>query len=156
MRVFLSSRTEPAAEFSEVLETACRSAGVDFDPPADAGQRTLRTAASRLHQLAEQEFERRTSALFASLASYFEHQGEHGTRQVDRLADPQSVAEELCITAQMTLDDLNRLRRRFALANHPDRAGSDGRKTATERMMIANMLIDREMKRRLSQRPPSS
>lgn len=139
-----------------MLETACRSAGFNFDAPPAGGPRGLRTAASRLHQLAEREFERRTEALFASLASYLEHQGERGTPGVDRLADPQSVAKELCITAQMSVDDLNRLRRQFALANHPDRAGSDERRNATQRMMIANMLIDREMKRRLSQRPSSS
>jgi len=48
----------------------------------------------------------------------------------------------------MTLSDLNRLRRNYALANHPDRAGSADRENATRRMMVANMLIDREVNRR--------
>ena len=34
-------------------------------------------------------------------------------------------------------------------ANHPDRVGSDERENATRRMMVANMLIDRAMKRRM-------
>jgi hypothetical protein len=48
----------------------------------------------------------------------------------------------------MTLADLSQLRRQFALANHPDRVGASEREIATRRMMIANMLIDRERKRR--------
>jgi hypothetical protein len=48
----------------------------------------------------------------------------------------------------MSFSDLSRLRRQFALANHPDRASMAEREDATRRMMVANMLIDGEVKRR--------
>jgi hypothetical protein len=77
-----------------------------------------------------------------------EHLDKSKPSRVGRTADPLSVAAELRITAQMTLSELNRLRRNYALANHPDRAGSADRENATRRMMVANMLIDREVNRR--------
>ncbi len=149
MRVFLSF-TEP--DFSEVLESAFRSAGLEFDDAAKAERtRASRSAAVRLHQLSERDRELPISTLSVPLESYLEHQGKSKPSRVGRTADPLSVADELRITAQMTLSDLNRLRREYALANHPDRAGSAEREDATRRMMVANMLIDREINRR--QRP---
>lgn len=149
MRVFLSF-TEP--DFSEVLESAFRSAGLEFGDAAKAERpRASRSAAVRLHQLSERDRELPISTLSVPLESYLEHQGKSKPSRVGRTADPLSVADELRITAQMTLSDLNRLRREYALANHPDRAGSAEREDATRRMMVANMLIDREINRR--QRP---
>ncbi|MTD94778.1 hypothetical protein GIW81_10595 [Hyphomicrobium sp. xq] len=149
MRVFLSF-TEP--DFSEVLESAFRSAGVEFDDAPKAERpRAARSAAVRLHQLFERDRELPTSTLSVPLESYLEHQDKRRLSRVGKTTDPRSVADELRITAQMTLSDLNRLRREYALANHPDRAGSAEREDATRRMMVANMLIDREINRR--QRP---
>lgn len=62
--------------------------------------------------------------------------------------DPADIAAELAITAFMSHEELNRLRRRFALANHPDRLAPVHRDTATRRMMIANRLIDEAIFRR--------
>lgn len=42
--------------------------------------------------------------------------------------------------------DLNRLRRRFALANHPDHACETQRETLSVRLSIANGLIDEALK----------
>jgi hypothetical protein len=146
MRVFLSF-TEP--DFSEVLESTFRSAGLEFDDPAKAARpRAARRAAVRLHELSERDRELPTSTVSVPLESYLEHQDKSKPSRVGRTADPLSVAAELRITAQMTLSDLNRLRRNYALANHPDRAGSADRENATRRMMVANMLIDREVNRR--------
>jgi hypothetical protein len=67
----------------------------------------------------------------------------------ERLAAPtasyggkRSVADELQLTADLTLEDLHRIRREFALANHPDRVAPPMRERATRRMTIANALID--------------
>jgi hypothetical protein len=67
----------------------------------------------------------------------------------ERLAAPpasyggnRSVADELQLTADLTMDDLHRIRREFALANHPDRVAPPMRERATRRMTIANALID--------------
>lgn len=146
MRVFLSF-TEP--DFSEVLDSAFRSAGLEFEGARKADKpRATRSAAVRLHQFSERDRELPTSTLSVPLESYLENQDKSKPSRVGRTADPLSVAAELRITAQMTLSDLNRLRRNFALANHPDRAGSPDRENATRRMMVANMLIDREVNRR--------
>ena len=146
MRVFLSF-TEP--DFSQVLESAFRSAGLEFDDARKAERpRAARSAAVRLHQLSERDGELPTSTLSVPLESYLEHQDKNKLSHIGKPAGPRSVADELHITAQMSLSDLNRLRREYALANHPDRAGSADREDATRRMMLANMLIDREINRR--------
>lgn len=146
MRVFLSFT---APDFSEVLESAFKSAGLDFEgAPKAERPRASRRAAVRLHQLSERDREPPTSTMSVPLASYLEHQDKHKLSRVGRTADPRFVADELHINAQMTLADLNRLRREYALANHPDRAGAADRENATRRMMVANMLIDREINRR--------
>jgi hypothetical protein len=149
MRVLLSWAASATA-FSDVLESACRSAGFDLEGRPAAGRpRILRGLASRLQQLAERDREQgaNTATVSSPLECYLEHQRESRAPQACRPADPQAIADELCITAKMTLADLRRLRRNFALSNHPDRAGSAERDIATRRMMIANMLIDRELKR---------
>jgi hypothetical protein len=110
----------------------------------------MRSAASRLQQLADRVVEAtgRTGLAANSYDSYFEHQSENPAPQRKKPSDAKSVADELRISARMTSSDLNRLRREFALANHPDRVDQAQREDATRRMMIANMLIDRELKRR--------
>lgn len=62
--------------------------------------------------------------------------------------DPDAVNAELQLRSLPTIDDLNQMRRDFALANHPDRLPKCYREQATRRMMIANMLIDAEIERR--------
>jgi len=152
MRVFLSSARAPA-DFAEVLESVFRSAGVDPAlGPADVRPKTLRGAASNVARLGEPD---RRATPSASLNVYIEHLSKSRAPRVLKPADPQSVANELKMAPHMTFADLGRLRREFALANHPDRAAAPERENATHRMMIANMLIDREMKRRLAKRHSS-
>lgn len=56
------------------------------------------------------------------------------------------VAEELGLRPGLASQELARMRRAFALANHPDRFGPEHRDEATRRMAIANILIDRALK----------
>ncbi len=63
-------------------------------------------------------------------------------------ADDDAVAAELCLASARTRDDLRRIRRSFALRNHPDRVPAWLRDEATRRMTIANTLIDRAMRDR--------
>jgi hypothetical protein len=63
--------------------------------------------------------------------------------------DPKSVARELDLAKARQPSDLDALRRRFAMANHPDRVAPHLRHAAMVRMQIANMLVD-EAKRRAS------
>jgi len=157
MRVFLSSSGRPLG-FGDVLEAVFRSAGLDFNAaptpaPHEAASPQQRAEHWQARQAAERQREQRLATLSASIASYLEHRVEVRS-QISRPADPQSIARELAITTRMSRSDLNRLRRTFALENHPDRVPTDERENATRRMMIANMLIDGEMKRRGQRRPP--
>ncbi len=52
------------------------------------------------------------------------------------------VTVELGDLAGLTRPELDKLRRRYALQNHPDRLGSAERKQGLERMSTANRLID--------------
>jgi hypothetical protein len=56
--------------------------------------------------------------------------------------EPRDIAAELGITRATTAPELYRLRRTFALGNHPDRLAPHYRDSATRRMMIANRMID--------------
>lgn len=56
--------------------------------------------------------------------------------------DPESIAAELRLTEVKKAADLGRLRRRFALSNHPDKVAPHLRQRAMIRMQVANMLID--------------
>lgn len=147
MRVFLNGMRSPAG-FAEVLEEASRSAGIDLEGErGSARPRTVRP--SRLEQISEIARELRMSMFSSLLESYLEHQKPRKATRTLQPTDAQAVAAELSITERMTVGELNRLRRRFALANHPDRVDIDERDNATRRMMVANMLIDRAMKRRM-------
>jgi len=57
--------------------------------------------------------------------------------------DPDAIAAELGLGDAPTLADLNRVRRRFMWANHPDRRRDAPRELANRRVAIANMLLDR-------------
>ncbi len=56
--------------------------------------------------------------------------------------DPDSIAAELGLNRKLTVADITALRRAFALRNHPDRVPEAWRALATERMTIANRLLD--------------
>jgi len=57
--------------------------------------------------------------------------------------DPQKILSELGLHSDASETEIAMLRREFALRNHPDRVPADLRDIATQRMMIANDLMDR-------------
>jgi hypothetical protein len=57
-------------------------------------------------------------------------------------SEHERVLAELHLTSNLTAHDLKLIRRKFAMANHPDRVAPRVRDQATRRMTIANMLID--------------
>jgi hypothetical protein len=61
-------------------------------------------------------------------------------------ADDAAVAAELRLASARTGEDLRRIRRSFAMRNHPDRVPAWLRDEATRRMTIANALIDGAMR----------
>jgi hypothetical protein len=58
----------------------------------------------------------------------------------------QQVSDELGLSAALTPRQLHRIRRAFALKNHPDRMAAAFNKVASDRMAIANKLIDKALK----------
>jgi hypothetical protein len=58
------------------------------------------------------------------------------------------VAAELGLTPDLSTADLHRIRRAFALSNHPDRVVPEHRELATRRMTVANALIDQALRTR--------
>lgn len=62
---------------------------------------------------------------------------------------PFDIAQELRLTGREKAEALDRIRRDFAFANHPDRVSADLRDRAMIRMQIANQMID-DAKRRLA------
>lgn len=65
--------------------------------------------------------------------------------------DPEALARELGL-ANAAANDLGRLRRSFALKNHPDRVAPHLRQRALARMQLANRLID-EARRKALHKP---
>jgi len=63
--------------------------------------------------------------------------------------DPEEIARELSVARIVVPQELDRVRRDFAFANHPDRVQGGLRNRAEMRMQIANQLID-DAKRRLA------
>lgn len=59
--------------------------------------------------------------------------------------DPHKILSELGLHSEATEAEIALLRREFALRNHPDRVPADLREIATQRMMIANDLMDRHL-----------
>lgn len=57
-------------------------------------------------------------------------------------ADAADIVRELGLTGRENVAALDRARRAFAFANHPDRVAEDDRAIAIIRMQIANRLID--------------
>jgi hypothetical protein len=57
--------------------------------------------------------------------------------------DPQAIAAELALASGANVADLQRVRRRFMWANHPDRRPDVPPDLANRRGAIANMLIDK-------------
>ena len=66
---------------------------------------------------------------------------EQETREID-----QYIAEELQLSPDLTIEDLKRLRREFAAENHPDRVDAAEKRSATRRMTLVNVLIDKALK----------
>jgi len=61
--------------------------------------------------------------------------------------DPEDIAAELRMANARWPKDFDRIRREFALVNHPDKVMPHLRDRAVVRMQIANMMIDREKRK---------
>jgi hypothetical protein len=82
------------------------------------------------------------------LARLYGEQRPEGTQPAVWPADDAAIAAELRLGSARNGDDLRRIRRSFAMRNHPDRVPAWLRDEATRRMTIANAMIDSAMRER--------
>jgi hypothetical protein len=66
----------------------------------------------------------------------------------------EAILAELGLTEGLTDEELTRLRRLYMWRNHPDRHRESQRASATRRVAIANMLVDRARARLVGNRRP--
>ena len=64
----------------------------------------------------------------------------------------EAILAELGLRDDLSLEELNRLRRLYMWRNHPDRCDEAEREGATRRVAIANMLLDRAQSLRIGRR----
>ncbi|GIL00267.1 MAG: hypothetical protein BroJett030_01660 [Alphaproteobacteria bacterium] len=73
---------------------------------------------------------------------------EAGADDFDPDTSVEGVRRELRISPIAPIEELRRIRKRFAARNHPDRLPHSRRPLAEQRMKIANAIIDAEIERR--------
>ncbi|WP_158815853.1 hypothetical protein [Methylocapsa sp. S129] len=62
----------------------------------------------------------------------------------------EAILDELGLSENLTYEELNQARRLYMWRNHPDRHDEAQRESATRRVAIANMLVDRAQARLIS------
>ena len=87
-----------------------------------------------------------------ALSRIYADERAHAAAPPPAACDRETIAKELRLDPQLTARELERIRREFALANHPDRVAPLDRDLATRRMTLANMLIDQALQERRSAR----
>ncbi len=129
----LKRKVAQRAGFPVVLE-AIRQAAED----ENAGRASLDRACGRLYAALDNLASMPAGAP-ATLYNDAAHSPEDDDIEIPGL---ETVPAELALTNDLTPDSLHRIRREFALKNHPDRVPARLRDLATKRMVAANTLID--------------
>jgi hypothetical protein len=114
-------------------------------PTVRPGPRRAASFRDAFDRLPDDRRERRYIPL-DRLARLYGEQRPDGTQPAVWPADDAAIAAELRLGSARTGEDLRRIRRSFAMRNHPDRVPAWLRDEATRRMTIANALIDRAMR----------
>lgn len=73
---------------------------------------------------------------------------------VRAVEDLETIARELDLAPNASAEELHRARRRFMWENHPDRRPDLDPESASRRVGIANMLIDRALRRSAGREDP--
>jgi hypothetical protein len=141
-------------DFTEILEALQRVADGAAAPPRMSDQQ-LRDILDGIPELSDDHSyipSQVLAKIYADARSQRSAAEESPPPELEIVADNRSedeiVADALQLTPELTVDDLLRIRREYALANHPDRVAPSEREQATRRMTIANMLIDQAMRQK--------
>jgi hypothetical protein len=142
------------AEFRRILAEV-REAKVVFEELSGRGaQRASFSAGPLANTIFSIEEKRATAANAgspwdAALAWIDEQDGPTAVVEArrDRPESAEAILDELGLHDDLTADELNQVRRLFMWRNHPDRQSQTQRDSATRRVAIANMLLDRAQAR---------
>jgi hypothetical protein len=130
--------------FTEILEAALRTCADEHQPSASVYP-SYRASDPQVQQAIDDLLR---SPAFVPVGKLAQIYSEERTGQV-----PQELyrflADELHLSPDLTVDQLRRLRREFAVSNHPDRVEPSERRRATRRMSLVNVLIDKALKEKM-------
>lgn len=133
--------------FSEILDeiyfAAAESVMRRGEPHADNGDWLFQLFAEPPEATADSA-SGKAKAFADRISAYREAEGDAAAAPA--MSEEDRVAAELELDGAATIGDLKRIRRAFALRNHPDLFQPGSGPHATSRMKIANMLIDRPRK----------
>ncbi|MDP3895361.1 MAG: hypothetical protein Q8Q62_01655 [Mesorhizobium sp.] len=138
-------------DFASLLDDAIAAADADREPvvrpgiPFDFLQAQGESIAGR----AETDAAAAAEYLFAAIGDFSVAPDLSVLMAILPSTDPEEVSAELGLKGHETPPELDRIRRDFAFANHPDRVAADLRDRALQRMQIVNMMID-DAKRRFA------
>jgi hypothetical protein len=137
--------------FARILEAALRARGDDSDEQLTGHQH--RASDPQVQQAIDDLLSSPAFVPVGKLAQlYSEGRTEAGQVPQDLY---RFLADELHLSPDLTVDELKRLRREFAVSNHPDRVDPAERQRATRRMSLVNVLIDKALKERMTEGAPS-
>jgi hypothetical protein len=134
-------RTPPPSSFETLLTEFFKDAGETSEAPQPSHRFSISSleaawdVAARTRAVPMQEGSNQDTR---RIAYGDESDGTHGVS-----LDPHKILSELGLHSGATEAEIAMLRREFALRNHPDRVPAELREVATQRMMIANDLMDR-------------
>jgi hypothetical protein len=138
------SRPTPDEAFASLLDARARLSG---SSPRVQAEWLLRSACVRgIDMVAETNADQPGDVSEAMSRIYADE--EFVAPTLPQACEPDTLACELGLAEGLTTREIERIRRSFALANHPDRVSADQRDLATRRMTVANMLIDKALAER--------
>jgi len=139
--------------FRRILDDILVTKGDDPETPGNHNRTANQLKAASAAGLEPQV---RGASRYSANGGYVQDTAEDPDEVVEDISgdDPKPAADAVMTLPQLrqalkgrpTRADLNRLRRRFALANHPDRASAASREQSSARLSVANSLIDEAYK----------
>lgn len=137
--------TTSDSSFTKILEAALRARTDEEKQPCE--DYPQRTADPQVQQAIDDLLSSPAFVPVEKLAQiYSEERPGHAPLDLYRV-----LADELHLSPDLTVDELRKLRREFAVSNHPDRVDPAERQSATRRMSLVNVLIDKALKEKMAE-----
>ncbi len=141
----------PEAQFRQVLADVRRAAARQARENSTSTYSSANPLASTIFPADDRRRQAAGDASYWQAALDWLEEQDGPTALVESLPIAEESAEailaELGLTENLTGQELSRLRRLFMWRNHPDRHRESQRASATRRVAIANMLLDRARSR---------